>query len=421
MKSTLFLLVMSTTLFSLSIAEAKQILKINKNEKFNFEASVVYKKNKNHIEKLNLSFGTYYILPEDNFEFKNIQGAEYIETLPVYVIDTADGRFKEQWSLNNTGKNGGDGPLSKGKPGVDLNAIKAWELTKGIKNIKVAVIDTGIDYQHDDLKQNIWVNEIEANGTAKVDDDGNGYVDDIHGYDFANKDNDPIDDNGHGTHIAGIIGAKHNDIGIAGINDEVSLVSIKAFNASGISVEGAPLLAFDYAMKIGADVINCSWGTEEYSQALFDAIKEARDRGILVITSAGNGGRNNDKFAHYPSNYKLDNIIAVANMNYKEELGKNSNYGPSSVHIAAPGTNILSTYSSMAKKNTYEMHTGTSMATPHVTGAIALYKSIYPGVTYNEIKNQLLSSTVKVESFKNKIISGGRLDLLRFLEKTSNN
>ena len=210
-----------------------------------------------------------------------------------------DPKFVELWGLHNTGSNEPGG--STGLAGADINALNAWDITKGSKSVTIAVIDTGVDYNHPDLKDQMWVNTAEKNGTAGVDDDGNGYVDDIYGYDFANNDGDPIDGHSHGTHCSGTIGATHNNgLGVAGVMADVKIMAIKFLSDSGSgSTEGA-IKAIDYATKMDVDLMSNSWGGGGRSQALEDAITRAKDAGILFTAAAVNSSTNNDSSPHYP-------------------------------------------------------------------------------------------------------------------------
>jgi thermitase len=327
-----------------------------------------------------------------------------------------DPKFNLLWGLHNTGDNepaGSRGNSSEtGRAGADVNAMAAWELTKGSRNIKIAVIDTGVDYNHEDLKNNMWVNEAELNGQEGVDDDGNGFVDDIHGYDFANKDGDPLDGHGHGTHCAGTIAAEHdNGIGVAGVMSEASIVAVKFLSDSGSGTSEDALLAIDYATTIGVDIMSNSWGGGGASEALKEAIQRAHEEGIIFTAAAGNSSTNNDSSPHYPSNYDVPNVISVAAHNYNDGLASFSCYGPRTVHVAAPGRNILSTVTN----NQYEVYSGTSMATPHVTGVVGLYLAYNGKVAPEELRNSLMSSSVYGSAYKRTTISMGRVDAYNFL------
>ncbi|CAM9978809.1 unnamed protein product, partial [Chrysoparadoxa australica] len=316
-----------------------------------------------------------------------------------------DPRFGSLWGLKNTGSNE-PGGRSPGRGGADLDMMNAWSLTKGSKGVKIAVIDTGIDYNHPDLKDNMWVNLAEKNGKPGVDDDGNGYVDDIHGYDFANDDGDPMDGHSHGTHCAGTIGAVHNNgEGVAGVMADVTLVGIKFLTDSGSGATTNAIKSIDYATKIGVDLMSNSWGGGGYSEALKEAIQRASDAGIVFTAAAGNSGTNNDSAPHYPSNYEVDNVISVAAHTAQDTLASFSCYGRRTVHVAAPGHNILST----VKSGGYAVYSGTSMATPHVSGAIGLLLSHVPGLSVSEVRERVMENSDTVSSYRGKVIKGGRL------------
>ena len=214
-------------------------------------------------------------------------------------------------------------------------------------------------------------NDKQTNG---IDDDGNGYVDDFRGWDFINGDNDPMDDHSHGTHCAGTIGAVgNNGVGVVGVNWEVSLVGLKVFTGGGSTTTEALTEAIQYATTIGVDLTSNSWGGGAESEVLRTAIEDADKAGILFVAAAGNSSSDNDRFPHYPSSYDVDNIIAVASTDTNDQLSSFSSYGKESVDVAAPGTQIYSTI----PNDGYGYKSGTSMATPHVAGLVALVKSVF--------------------------------------------
>jgi thermitase len=276
-----------------------------------------------------------------------------------------DPRFGELWGMANKGDNGG-------VAGIDINALKAWTVTRGSKKVIVAVIDTGIDYTHPDLAVNMWKNPKEIPGNGK-DDDGNGFVDDVYGYDFANKDADPMDDHRHGTHCAGTIGAVHDTVGVAGVMHEVQLMAVKFLSGGGSGTLEAAVESIGYATRMGAHVMSNSWGGGPFTQALFESIKAATDRGTVFVAAAGNYASDNDKTPFYPSNYgtQIAGVIAVAAIDRAGKPASFTNRGKTSVHVAAPGVNILSS----VLKGNYEFLSGTSMATPHVSGIVGLVLS----------------------------------------------
>ncbi|HWQ64773.1 MAG TPA: S8 family serine peptidase [Methanospirillum sp.] len=319
-----------------------------------------------------------------------------------------DPRFSEQWALSNTGQ-------TSGTSGADIGALSAWSVSTGSDSIVVAVIDTGVDYTHPDLAANIWTNpgEIAGNG---IDDDGNGYIDDVHGWDFINNDNDPMDDNGHGTHCAGVIGAVgNNGIGISGVNQKVKIMPLKFLRADGSGDVAASLNAIAYARKMGANVISCSWGGTAKSQALEDAISATN---TLFACAAGNSGVNTDIIPQYPSCFTEAQVISVAASNAKDGVPSYSNYGPVSVDVAAPGDGILSLYPTSLGSQYMSMK-GTSMATPHVAGLAALLLSNKPGLTPAELKSLIMSNVDTISAWSGKTATGGRIDAGKTLSALS--
>jgi subtilisin family serine protease len=318
------------------------------------------------------------------------------------------------------------GPSTTPANAYGSNAAAAWAAgNTGSSAVYVGIIDEGIQYTHPDLAGQVG-NPLEtANG---VDDDGNGYVDDINGWDFANNDNSIYDGgtkgslDDHGTHVSGTIGAKANGAGVVGVNWNVRLISGKFLGRNGGTSANA-VKAIDYfnglkARGVNIVATNNSWGGGGFSQALTDAIGRANSSNILFIAAAGNGGSdqvgdNNDTTPHYPSTYSNPNIIAVAAITSTGARASFSNYGPTTVDIGAPGAAIWST----TAYNIYESYSGTSMATPHVTGAAALYASTHPGATAAAIKNALLSSAIPTSSMAGVTTTGGRLDAYAALFK----
>ena len=236
---------------------------------------------------------------------------------------------------------------------------------------------TGVDYNHEDLRNQMWVNSGEIPGDG-IDNDGNGYVDDVYGYDFHNNNGDPMDSNGHGTHCAGTIGAEAgNSIGVAGVSWKPQIMALKFLGASGGSTADA-IRALDYAVMMGAQISSNSWGGGGYSQALVDAIDAAAEANHLFIVAAGNDGRDNEITPTYPCSYDRPNMICVASTDSANDISSFSNWGTTVVHIAAPGSRIYSTY----PNNQYEFLSGTSMATPHVSGVAALVLDYVDTLTY---------------------------------------
>lgn len=333
-------------------------------------------------------------------------------------VEPSDPKFQWLWGMKNTGANepsrDSKGGMAAGTPGADIDAIAAWEkYGKGSRNVVIAVIDTGIDYTHPDLAANIWVNEAEANGKPGVDDDGNGFIDDIHGYDFVNNDADPIDDQGHGSHCAGTIGAVHdNGEGVAGVMGHVQMMPLKFLSASGSgSTEGA-IKAIEYATMMNVDIMSNSWGGGGYSEALKEAIEHARDKGIYFIAAAGNSNTDNDQSPHYPSNYEVDNVISVAAHTAQDTQASFSCYGKRTVHVEAPGHNIMST----VPGNKYAVYSGTSMATPHVSGMMGMLVAVEGRIPQDQAVNRATWTTVPVGAYRGKTISGGRMNLKNLLD-----
>jgi Subtilase family/Fervidolysin N-terminal prodomain/Cep192 domain 4 len=296
-----------------------------------------------------------------------------------------------------------------------INAPAAWNITTGNSSMVVAVLDTGIDYNHPDLSSNMWRNTADCNSNG-VDDDGNGYVDDCHGIDVANDDSDPMDDNNHGTHVAGTIGAVgNNGIGVVGVNWNVRIMACKFFDASGSATTEDAIACLEYVKTMKDRGINIvatsnSWGGGDFSQALYEAIDEQRQSGILFITAAGNGnifgvGQNNDSAPFYPCTYYLPNIICVAASTSTDARASFSNFGRRTVHVGAPGNNILSTLPG----NSYGSSSGTSMATPHVSGLAALLKAQDPNRDWRALKNLILTGGNTISSMSNTI-SGKRIN-----------
>jgi thermitase len=321
----------------------------------------------------------------------------------IYRIDRTpnDPKLVELWGLRNTAE-------KSGRAGIDISAEAAWDIQTGSRDVVVAVIDTGFDYTHPDLKDNAWTNDAEKNGTAGVDDDNNGYVDDIYGYDFANDDADPMDDHGHGSHCSGTIGAKGDDNkGIVGVSWNVRIMGVKFLTAEGSGTLEGAVKAIDYATKMGAHIESNSWGGGGPTEILEEAIKRARDANVLFTAAAGNDSNDNDATAFYPSTYDIDNIVSVAAVDNAGNLAYFSNYGKTTVHVAAPGVDVTSSVPLAINPTGYDSWSGTSMATPHVSGIAALLKAQNPNATYAELKAKLIASSRTLGSLRNKVVSSG--------------
>ena len=340
------------------------------------------------LKRFNGTEGIYYA--ELNYKGENCFGA-----------DPCDPRFGDQWALHNTGQNGGT-------VDADIDAPEGWEVRSDCCDLIIAVLDSGVDYEHEDLAGNMWVNVDELNGEASVDDDENGYVDDIYGYDFFNDDADPMDHYlySHGTKVAGIAGAQgNNGVGIAGVSWDVKLMAVKTLSMSGGFELAASTLGIQYAIDKGANVLNCSWfDPGGYHQVLKDKIEAAGEMGILCVVCAHNF---DDDSPIYPAAYELDNILVVMGTDRNDEKVASSNYSPSWVDLAAPGKDILS----CATADRYQYETGTSMAAPQVAAACALVAGEHPDWPYQWVREAVIDSADKLESLKGLCVSEGRLNL----------
>jgi len=330
---------------------------------------------------------------------------EYAEYNYLHQIDTtipSDPSFGDLWGLSK------------------IMAPEAWDTHTGNTEVVVGVIDTGIDYDHEDLAYNMWTNpgEIAGNG---VDDDGNGYVDDINGINAITGTGDPYDDHGHGTHCAGTIGAVgNNGLGVVGVNWKVKLVAMKFLDSGGYGYDADAIECINYAIALKDNGVNIrvlsnSWGGGLYNQSLKDAIEEANSesRNILFVAAAGNDGLDTDAYAHYPSSYDSANILAVASTDSGDKLSYFSNYGSTSVDIGAPGSSILST----TPDNTYSTKSGTSMATPHVSGAAALLLSVNDTLEVWELKDYLMNYGDTILALSGKCVSEKRLNVYTSLDQ----
>ena len=341
----------------------------------------------------------------------------------------------QQWALSNIGAFAG------GTAGADIKMPQAWDFARGSRGVVVAVIDSGVDLNHPDLVNNIWKNGGETSCVDGIDNDNNGFIDDCVGWNFADGNNDPTDTLGHGTHVAGIIGAMgNNGMGIAGVMWNTSIMPLKFITDFGPDVCGPgadfcgsvadEVAAIQYAMNNGAKVINASFGAGGYSQTEFDAINAANSAGVLFIAAAGNGtldslGDNNDLTPVYPANYNLPNIISVAATDQNDRRATFSNFGPNTVHVAAPGVYILSTvpstgvsmsFSSMCTDSFvagYDFCAGTSMAAPHVAGLAGLLESYYGQFTPAQVRATILRYVDVLPTLQGWIQTGGRINAYR--------
>ena len=308
--------------------------------------------------------------------------------------DPNDQFYPYLWNLKNTGQSGGT-------PGADIHAWEAWSIATSAGGVVVADVDTGIRYTHQDLAANLWVNAADGS----------------HGTNVVAGNNNPWDDYGHGSHVAGIIGAAgNNGVGVVGVCWQVQLMACKFLNSTGTGTISGAITCLDYARSHGAKVVNASWGGFTFaSQSLHDAIASLRDADIIFVAAAGNSGANNDVTPLYPASYSdLDNVVAVAATDDNDMLESWSDYGATNVDLAAPGSPIFSCWN--GSDSDYEWDGGTSMACAHVTGACALLRGQFPGENHQQIIAQLLNGTDPLPALVGKCKTGGRLDLLKALE-----
>ncbi|MGN1317869.1 MAG: S8 family peptidase [Lachnospirales bacterium] len=363
-------------------------------------------------------------LIEEQWALKN-DGDFYMEEqknqFPVFDLPFGIPQMPGQWHIpDNFGIPGGimgfgyngtsSGPNVIAKEDVDINADEAWNIYNGGKReVIVAIIDTGVDYTHEDIAENIWINEDEIPNNG-IDDDNNGYTDDVYGWNFYNGNNHVYigDEDSHGTHGAGTIAAKaNNGVGIAGINQgkNVKVMVCKALGGSeGTGKTQSIINAIKYAEANGASICNLSLGTSNNDEALYNTIAQSS---MLFVVAAGNNGTDIDVTPTYPASYDLDNIISVANVNYDGSLHYSSGYGKNSVDVAAPGSYILST----TVGNTYSYMTGTSMAAPMVSGGAAMIYSHFDNITLADVKDIIINSVKPLDSLKETTLSGGMLNL----------
>jgi subtilisin family serine protease/subtilisin-like proprotein convertase family protein len=336
---------------------------------------------------------------------------EYIE--PDYIVTKSatsqatfpnDPNFSQLWGLHNTGQSGGT-------VDADIDAPEAWDIQKGNPNLVIGVIDTGVDYNHVDLQGNIWTNPGEIAGDS-IDNDGNGYIDDVRGWDFAYNDNNPSDVDGHGTHVAGTIAARgNNGVGVTGVAWNAKVMPLKFLDDTGSGSTSNAILAINYATAKGVKITNNSWGGGGYSQALYDSINAAGQAGSLFVAAAGNSAQNADVSPMYPAAYNLANIISVASTTRTDSLSSFSNYGLTSVDLGAPGSDIYS----LAPGGGYATLSGTSMASPHVAGGAALLWSQNPTWTAQQVKTTLMNTGDSIAALAGKTVSGKRLNVYNAL------
>ncbi|UCD86851.1 MAG: S8 family serine peptidase [Desulfobacterales bacterium] len=320
--------------------------------------------------------------------------------------------FSELWGLHNTGQMGGT-------PDADIDAPEAWQVTTGSNGVIVALIDSGVDYDHEDLSDNMWTNDAEVNGSPGVDDDGNGYVDDVHGIDAYSDDTDPMEEDNHGTHCAGTIGAVgNNGIGVVGVAWNVKIMALRFLGISGGWTSDA-IDCLEYAIMMKEDfghnvrVVNASFGGADYSQAEYEAILAAAYADILFVASAGNDSQDNDVHPCYPSGYDLPNIISVAATDrhdsllyFNDPLFTGSNWGETTVDVTAPGQAILS----CKRGNWYGYMSGTSMAASYVSGLAALILAANPAYSWDQVNFNILFTVDPLASLDGLVLTGGRIN-----------
>lgn len=338
----------------------------------------------------------------------NPEALRSLELNTPVIKDNQDGETQVLLNDPKMVKNWG---LVSGQKNIQVS--KAWSITQGKRDIVVAVIDTGIDVNHPDIKNNLWRNPGECgNGKENnsIDDDRNGYVDDCHGFNFiTNSGKDISDNHGHGTHIAGIIGAEGgNNLGISGVAPKVSLMILKYYDPKieGVDNLKNTIKAIHYARKMKAHIINYSGGGLDFSQEEHEAVRLARNEGILFVAAAGNERSNSDSRPYFPANYNLDNIISVTAINPQGNVLNSSNYGERTVHLGAPGENIYSTL----PKGQFGVMTGTSQATAFVSGVAALIKANNKQMNYKMIRRQILATVDQSSSMMGKSKTSGILN-----------
>lgn len=333
----------------------------------------------------------YQALPEVEYAEPNYEISLDRAGSDTNQVRARDPRFDEQWAL------------------VNISATQAWARTKGSGEIVVAVLDSGVEYTHDDLVNNMWTRPASM---KPYQDRDLGTIDDVRGLNVVANNGDPMDDNGHGTNCAGIIGAEcGNNSGICGVNWKTKIMPLKFMNAGGFGSVAGAVAAINYALDrkragVNIRVINISWGLAQHSRALEDVISKAYEAGILFVAASGSTKTNTDTSPHYPASYNSGNVISVAALDSSDALAPFSNYGVKSVHIAAPGEDILTT----ALGNDYEEQSGTSMAAPLVTGVAALALSARPNLSVDQLRSLLLESVDKQPGLRGKVSTGGRIN-----------
>ncbi len=340
---------------------------------------------------------------------ENGGGVEYAEPDYLYHLKATpnDTYYSLLWGMNNTGQTVGGDP---GAANHDIDANLAWDLVTGSSTFVVGMADSGIRQAHQDFAGNIWANSGEIAGD-RIDNDGNGRVDDTWGWDFYNNDNNPNDDNGHGSHTAGTVGARGNNaVGVTGVAWTVKLAGLKIASRTGAISVSAAASSLGYCTGKGIRVSNHSWGGGAFSTTMSNAVSAARTAGHMLVCASGNGGAdgvadNNDSIPQYPAGYNFDNVISVMAIDNDGARATFANYGATSVDLAAPGVTIASCYNS--SNTSYVYLNGTSMATPHVTGVAALVWIRNPTWTYSQVRSRLLTTTRANANLTGRCVTGG--------------
>ncbi|HZO58740.1 MAG TPA: S8 family peptidase [Solirubrobacterales bacterium] len=340
------------------------------------------------------------------------QGVLYAEPNFVRSLDATpnDPYFGLLWGLHNTGQTISG---TAGTADADIDAPEAWDVTTGSPGTVVAVVDSGVDAGHPDLAPQEWRNPGESGAgkeTNGTDDDHNGYVDDFRGWDWVSQDGDPDDENGHGTHVAGTVAARGNDgQGVTGVSWQARVMALRALDEDGDGTVADVVDAYAYAAARGAPIVNASLGAPGFSFTEYDTLRNLPN--TLFVVAAGNDGESNETNPHYPCSYNLANIVCVAASTNRDGMASFSNYGATTVDLAAPGRNILSAWPGGG----HQYASGTSMATPHVAGAAALLHSHFGGVSVAALRHALLAGVEPKPAFAGKTVTGGRLNVRQSL------
>jgi hypothetical protein len=349
-----------------------------------------------------------YSVPQVLTAFGQLPSVAYAE--PNYTMFATltpnDPMFNTLWGLHNTGQTI---QSQVGLVDKDIDAPEAWDRWTGSGNFVIGVIDTGVDYNHPDLAANIYSNpgEIANNG---IDDDNNGRIDDIRGWDFLNNDNNPMDDHNHGTHCAGTIGGVgNNNTGVTGVNWNIKIMPLKFLGSNGSGPISAALGCLNYATMMGVKITSNSWGGGGFSSAFNTALNNAQTAGHIFVAAAGNANNNNDVNPFYPATYPQNNVVSVAATDNRDNRASFSSYGATTVDLGAPGVAIRST----VRNNGYAYFNGTSMATPHVAGAMAFIWDMHPNLTYQQVIQRVYNNVDLIPSMTGRVATNGRLNLDR--------